>query len=443
MVLTAATIERCQRWDSATTSGASCAAIAAAARATCGSTSTASARSSPGPPPALDPERHYLEGSPEDVAAYLLTLDSINFGSGWFPTLRKRPGCSGYYTVAWALADQFRGNGPWSPDELRRLDAEAVALVLDQDPDHELMGLYAQALNDLGRFLDGRTALEAVEAAGGSAERLATTLAHAMPFFDDTGFWKRAQITANDLALAGVAEFDDIDRLTIFADNLVPHVLRVDGVLVYDEALAAHIDAERAAAAGRRGARDPRLRGARLRADRRRARRAARGRWTSGSGTAARSRATRRCPATAPGRSTTDGDQPPARVRPAAAAQGLDLGAAGLAAGLLGDLVLELVEPVREALDGVGHRVGKVGPVGIGALGLPAVHAHRVAGVADDRGVGRARRGSPPSWPRSWSSCPPRSGRAAWRPEPTTTLSPTVGWRLPRAKPVPPSVTPW
>src|SRR5918998_3508674 len=76
----------------------------------------------PGPPPVLDPERHYLEGSREDVAAYILTLDSINFGSGWFPTVRKRPGCSGYYTVAWALADQFRGNGPWSPDELRRLD---------------------------------------------------------------------------------------------------------------------------------------------------------------------------------------------------------------------------------------------------------------------------------------------------------------------------------
>ena len=28
-----------------------------------------------------------------------------------------------------------------------------------------------------------------------------------------------------------MAEFDDLDRLTIFADNLVPHVLRVDGVL--------------------------------------------------------------------------------------------------------------------------------------------------------------------------------------------------------------------
>src|SRR3954464_9582874 len=78
-------------------------------------------RIEPGPPPVLDPERHYLEGSREDVTRYLLTLDSINFGSGWFPTLRKRPGSSGYYTVAWALADRFREHGPWSGDELRRL----------------------------------------------------------------------------------------------------------------------------------------------------------------------------------------------------------------------------------------------------------------------------------------------------------------------------------
>ena len=40
-----------------------------------------------------------------------------------------------------------------------------------------------------------------------------------------------------------MAEFSDLDRLTIFADNLVPHVLRVDGVLRYDPALAARIDA--------------------------------------------------------------------------------------------------------------------------------------------------------------------------------------------------------
>jgi hypothetical protein len=192
----------------------------------------------PGPPPVLDPERHYLEGPREDVATYLLTLDSVNFGSGWFPTLRKRPGCSGYYTVAWALADRFRAHGPWSNDELRALTPVEVARTLGQDDGHELMALYAEALRQLGEFLGGRRALDLI---GPSAEALAAELT-AMPFFDDTGFWKRAQITANDLQLAGIADFADIDRLTIFADNLVPHVLRVDGVLRYDDVLGTRID---------------------------------------------------------------------------------------------------------------------------------------------------------------------------------------------------------
>ena len=210
----------------------------------------------PGPPPALDPERHYLEGSREDVAAYLLTLDAINFGSGWFPTLRKRPGCSGYYTVSWALADHWRAHGPWSGAELRRMEADTLADVLGQQRGHELMALYAQALRQLGDWLGADGALARVQAealypqpksdrptdGGHSAEALSESL-RAMPFFDDVGFWKRAQITANDFQLAGIVAFDDIDRLTIFADNLVPHVLRVDGVLVYEDALASRIDA--------------------------------------------------------------------------------------------------------------------------------------------------------------------------------------------------------
>src|SRR3954454_15332893 len=102
-------------------------------------------RIEPGPPPELDPERHYLEGSAEDVTRYLLTLDSINFGSGWFPTLRKRPGMSGYYTIASTLADRFRARGPWSNEELRTLRADAVADVLGQEGGHELMELYANA----------------------------------------------------------------------------------------------------------------------------------------------------------------------------------------------------------------------------------------------------------------------------------------------------------
>ena len=88
----------------------------------------------PAPPPALDPERHYLEGSPEQVARYLLTLDAVNFGSGWFPTIRKRPGCSGYFTVASALADRFREEGPWSNAELRGARRTSWPACSDRTP---------------------------------------------------------------------------------------------------------------------------------------------------------------------------------------------------------------------------------------------------------------------------------------------------------------------
>jgi len=197
----------------------------------------------PGPEPALDPQRHHLEGPKAGVAAYLLTLDAVNFGSGWFPTLRKRPGSSGYLTIAAALSDRFRAGGAWSAAELRALDRPTVARTFGQDERHPLMRLYAEALRDLGRFLGEREPLEVVAAAGGSAERFAEALARGMRFFDDRGFYKRAQIAASDMALGGVADFQDLGRLTIFADNLVPHVLRVDGVLRYDPALAHRIDA--------------------------------------------------------------------------------------------------------------------------------------------------------------------------------------------------------
>ena len=62
-------------------------------------------------------------------------------------------------------------------------------------------------------------------------------------------FYKRAQITVSDLATAfggtGPGRFEDRERLTIFADNLVPHVLRCEGVLVYEPLLLRRIEAER------------------------------------------------------------------------------------------------------------------------------------------------------------------------------------------------------
>ena len=191
----------------------------------------------------LDDELHFLEAPLEDRARYVLVLDAVNFGSGWFPTLRVDEAESATNAITRRLTDHARRRGgTWTAAELRALDVRQLAAVLEQDPGHDLMGLYTRALNQMGSWLGDRDALEVVTAAG-SAQAFATALATGMPFFDDPGFYKRAQITANDVVLAGVAEFADVDRLTVFADNVLPHVLRTDGVLVYAPELAAMVDA--------------------------------------------------------------------------------------------------------------------------------------------------------------------------------------------------------
>lgn len=198
-----------------------------------------------------DPESHLTEGSREELSAFWLTLDAINFGSGWFPTLRKPDGRSGYFTIATALKRRFTDRGPWTARELAAIEADEVARTLGQDPGHELMALFAVSLRDLGLHLadyDGCFA-DVVDTAGSSAVALVELLSGWDCFADtsrydglDVSFLKRAQVTAADLCRAGVAAFRDLDCLTMFADNLVPHVLRLDGLLSYDPALLERID---------------------------------------------------------------------------------------------------------------------------------------------------------------------------------------------------------
>jgi hypothetical protein len=211
---------------------------------------------------------HLAFEDPEHTLAYVLTLDAVNFGSGWFPHLHKPGGRSGYFTIATALRAHFEAQGPWDAAALQRLSAAECSRVFGQEQAGpqaaELMALFARALCDLGRFLTtrfgGRFA-GPLEAAGQRAGALVLLLAE-MPFYRDVAryagrdvpFYKRAQITVSDLAHAfggeGPGRFGDLDALTIFADNLVPHVLRMEGALVYDPDLLARIEAGEEIASG-------------------------------------------------------------------------------------------------------------------------------------------------------------------------------------------------
>jgi len=212
--------------------------------------------------PALLPEE-VPSGDGEAMATEVVVWNAVNFGSGWFPDLRKRPGLSGARSLAEALADHVARAGAPTAEWLAEVDAATCAEVFGQPhpgPVDDLLDLFATAWNDLGTLLldeYGGSVAALVASADGSAAALVSTLGR-MPLACDVAtygdgpealevpFYKRAQITVSHLARVfdgrGLGEFEDVRELTAFADNLVPHVLRMAGVLVYDRGLAARID---------------------------------------------------------------------------------------------------------------------------------------------------------------------------------------------------------
>jgi hypothetical protein len=213
--------------------------------------------------PPLLPEERPAGDDEEAMAAEVVVWNAVNFGSGWFPVLRKREGLSGARSLAEALADHVAAAGIPSAGWLSGADAATCAEVFGQPhpgPVDDLLELFAQAWRDLGGVLADRydgSAAALVRSAGGSAAALVDVLG-AMPLAHDVArygsgddvievpLYKRAQITVSHLARAfagrGLGRFDDAGRLTAFADNLVPHVLRMAGVLVYDDDLAGRIE---------------------------------------------------------------------------------------------------------------------------------------------------------------------------------------------------------
>ena len=194
--------------------------------------------------PSVSPPAPDLAGADDERrAAFSLQLNAINFGSGWFPTLNKPPGLSGFRTVEKGLRDR----GPWTIAELQALTRTEIAETLGQDAEHPLMALFERSLRELGTgsatasrpspARGRRRSWRPSSPAGRPGTTSRPTTAGAIPLY------KRAQIAAADLALAGLTDGRDLHRLTLFADNLVPHVLRLDGVLTFDADLVRRIDA--------------------------------------------------------------------------------------------------------------------------------------------------------------------------------------------------------
>ncbi len=220
----------------------------------------------------LDPGHHYVTADAEALATYIFSLDAVNFGSGYLDELVRegwplRDG-SIYYTVASALKDCFTVCGPWSAEVLRDLPLGNVQKIfaLPDTPYGRLMAsLFTESLNEMGALVTdeyGGSFMNLIADCDGRAAGLVERLA-VLPGFRDVvryrgrefPVFKRAQHVAASLGhmmgrCTGQTVFCDLDRLTMFADDAVPHVLRVDGVLEYAPELAARIDAGKILPAG-------------------------------------------------------------------------------------------------------------------------------------------------------------------------------------------------
>jgi hypothetical protein len=207
----------------------------------------------------VDGDRLML-GKGLDTLAFLITVETVRFGSGYHPQMARRQGHSVGQSILAGLKEHFEKHGPLKARQLAAATTADCAELFGQDagnPAHaELMDLFARAFRDLGQLLldefDGSFE-EMVASAEGSAVRLVDILLR-MPFYVDVQrysglavpFLLRAQRVVVDLAqafqLEGPGRFTDLDVLAPSADSLVAHVLRMEGVLHYTRGLAERID---------------------------------------------------------------------------------------------------------------------------------------------------------------------------------------------------------
>jgi hypothetical protein len=209
--------------------------------------------------PALEhTAEHHLLHRGDETLGFFLILDSINFGSGYFPFLDKDRGASGYFTVAKRLKEWVESTGLPSPDYLSKITSADCFDVFRQDASNrhadELMELFATALRQLGGWLIEHHESDYVRpfARATTASDLVRSVMR-MPFYRDVAtygdmnvpFLKRAQILVQDVVVAEPdhpsLNYPDLSRLTAFADNVLAYVLKADGILSYDPWLEARI----------------------------------------------------------------------------------------------------------------------------------------------------------------------------------------------------------
>ncbi len=201
----------------------------------------------------------YFKDSSEQLLNYVFTLNAVNFGSGLsheWRNKRKYPGSS-FKSTADGLKRLAQSGVSLDAQFAASIAEKQIAQILGVDPGFRLVSMFRQSLNELGRFVSEKygsyaSLIESLDPQTRAA-RLAELLFSNLKTYHDVSryhgskvfFLKRAQIISSDLFLAfegkGYGEIHDIDQLTMFADNLLPHYFRVEGVLTYADDLLGRI----------------------------------------------------------------------------------------------------------------------------------------------------------------------------------------------------------
>jgi hypothetical protein len=192
-------------------------------------------------PPAFLPFRVDAEWLPD----FVLVASCLNFAFTDFST-RERWGlvldgrlyadADGLHAALWRAGPEIL-HGEW----LSRVSVEQLGAIL---PGLQLLEERAAILRECGEALvarwDGRFAH--VVAAVSDVDSYLRLLTDEFPRFRDVPFWKLAQLSAWILHVEGAVRWPDLDRLTAFADYIVPAALRALGVTRYSDELARTVD---------------------------------------------------------------------------------------------------------------------------------------------------------------------------------------------------------
>jgi hypothetical protein len=188
-------------------------------------------------PPAFLPVRIADEWLPDLIlVASCLNFAFTDFETRAVWTWQGRSDADGLHAALAAAGPEIL-HGEW----LSRVSVETLGTLL---PGLQMLEERAAILRDVGAALverwDGRFAN--VVASVSDVESYLALLVRDFPRFDDAPFWKLAQLSAWILHIEKVVAWPDLERLTAFADYIVPAALRALGVVRYSPQLAAAVD---------------------------------------------------------------------------------------------------------------------------------------------------------------------------------------------------------